>query len=136
MSTYSDATRLAILSIQDANAVAAEAVGIAFTENIVTLAVATMSSGDQLAGIPGTASVAYTTIAPRPTVDLRDQYRNRDGKTLHVGDALLTITRTITRAQLLAASWVEIDSEKFTIVEGELRRRDLCWDVVVKRMQA
>jgi hypothetical protein len=75
-------------------------------------------------------------ISPPPTVDLRDQFRNRGGMTLHVGDAGLCITRAVSRVQLLEASWVEIDGEKYTIVAGELRRRTFYWDVVVKRMQA
>jgi hypothetical protein len=136
MSAYDDSTRLAILAIQDANLLASESIGLMFSESVVQIAVATMAGADKLAGIPGTQTVAYTVIAPRPLVDLRDQFRTRAGITQHVGDALLMITRAITRAQLLAASWIEIDGEKFTIVAGELRREAFDWSMVVKRMQA
>ncbi len=136
MSAYDDSTRLAIQAMRDADISAAEGIGMVFTENLVRLAVATMTGADVAADDPGTATIAYTTIAPRPTVDLRDQFRNRGGITTRVGDALLSVTRTITRAQLLAASWIDIDGEKFTIVAGELRREAFGWSVVVKRMQA
>lgn len=136
MSVYDDATRLAIMAIQDDNVAAATAAGILFNESTVRLAVATMTGGSAAAGIPGTLSVAYTAVTPMEPPDLRDQLREGKGQTLHVGDALLALSRSITRAQLLGASWIEIDGEKFTVVTGELRKLPFSWAVVLKRMQA
>lgn len=103
---------------------------------VVRLAVATMAGADAASGTPGTATTVYTAL-PRAMCDLRDQVSNRGGQTTHIGDAkIVCATDVVTRAALLAASWLDIDGEKFTVVIGELRCEAFITAIVVKRMQA
>lgn len=136
MGAYNDDPRLEFLGLRDELVTDLQADGLIFAESLVRLAHVTRTGGDEAAGIPPNEAVAYTTITPRPEVDMRQQWRTRNGAAVVVGDGKLTITRAITEAQLLGAAWIEIDGVKYTLVEGELKRDPggLDWIALVKRM--
>lgn len=136
MSAYSDDPRQEFLTMRDELVTSLQADGLIFAESLVRLAVVTRTGGDDTDGVPASESTVYTTITPRPEVDLRQQWRWRDGAQVLVGDGKLTVTRAIDEDQLKGAAFVEIDGVAYTLVEGELKRdkNGLDWVVLVKRM--
>lgn len=107
-------------------------------QSVVKLAHVTYIGADPPSGDPGTPTITYDPeISPRPMLDLRDQYRAPGGMTTHVGDGRLAAARdSVTRAQLLAAAWIDIDGEKYTVVMGETELQSFMWLIMIKRMQA
>lgn len=132
---YDDTFRQDILAILDEVQTDLVADGLLMRESNVRLASTTYTGADQALGEPGTASTTYVTITPRPRVDLRDQYRNRDGQTVHVGVGKLIITKSVARDDILGASWVEVGGEKYTVREGDLKDFPLHWIAILQRWQ-
>lgn len=136
MSAYSDGLRAEFLGLRDEIVGGLQGDGLIFSESLVRLAVVTRTGGDTAAGKPATEATAYTTIAPRPRVDLRQQWRWRDGAQVLLADGKLVITRAITEAQIKGAAFIDIDGVPYTLVDGELKRHEngLDWVVLVARM--
>lgn len=136
MSVYDDGFRAEMVALHDELLTDFQADGLVFAEHEVKLATVTAVTGanpDQ--GTPGTTTVAYAVIAPRPAVNLRAQWRSRDGIAVQVGDALVKVSRVYSRAALTGAAWWTIDGERYTLVEGELREEPngLTWAAILKR---
>ena|ERR1035437_9967148 len=109
-----------------------------FMSRVVRLAVATQGgTPNQFSGNPGTApTVAYTTIA-NALVDMTDQFTSQNGMTLRVGDgAIFCPVGNVVRANILAASWIEIDGAKYTTLAGNLKFETYLTTIVVNRMQS
>ena len=81
-----------------------------------------------------------TVMFPQPSVDLRDQFRQRDGVVVNLGDVrLYNIPQTYTREQLLDdTDFYIIDGVEYDIVNGTLKdmQSGLFWEVILKRREA
>lgn len=135
MSTYNPTPFDEFRALKDDLEIGLTADGLLNRESVVKTVVTTLTGKDDARGIPGTASDVKTEIVPRPKVELKTQIRWVDGVPLEIGDAKLTITRSVPEATLTAASWFEIDGARFTRVDGGLQRdtNGLDWTLVLKR---
>jgi hypothetical protein len=136
MSAYSDDSRLEFLELRDELVTDLQADGLIFAESLVRLAFVTKTGGDDAAGVPAQEQTDWLVITPRPQVDMREQWRRRDGATVLVGDGKLVITRAVTETQLRTAANIEIDGVAYSLVAGELKRDPggLDWIVIVTRV--
>jgi hypothetical protein len=128
---YDDSFRLEMVTLADE--LETELEDLRMVEAAVQLVTVTRTGADPDAGTPGTATATPTTISPRPDWDPRDQWRSVAGERVRVGDGLLTFTRTITRAAILAADHFLIDGVKYRLADGWLKRGELRWEAVVVR---
>ena len=159
MSVFSDDFRDAIVELRDELTTDLVSGGLMFREEAVLMATATYASADPALGTPGTETIAYTEITPRPKFTRRDQWRSIGGVATKIGDAVAVVSRSITRAQLEDASWFAIgrsgvtledggfiitedgtyivadgsDPERYTIVQGEIKQGPFDWTVVLRR---
>lgn len=119
-----------------------QAAGVLFREKAVRLATVTVTGADPAAGEPGTETITYVALSPRPKVDARDQWRWRDGAQVRVGDAALKILKEGgTLAALLAASFIEVGGEtagtgtRYTLVAGQVKEAPFFLTVILSRLQ-
>lgn len=160
MSTYSDDFRQEMVDLKDELTDDLVSGGLIFREDAVMMATATFASADDALGEPGTSTVVYTEITPRPKFDKRDQWRTRGGAAVKVGDAVARVSRSITLSEIESASWfglgvaglgvedgtgfvlnedgsfILVDGyprETYTLVQGEVKRGALEWTIVLKR---
>ena len=134
--SYDDAFRQEIVALKDEVIADLQADGIIFAEAAVSLVSIYWAGADPAAGIPGNKVETMTPISPRPRVDLREQWRQREGVAVRVGDALLRLTRAVDEATLTGATEVDIDGIRYTLVEGGLNRKALMWEAILKRIRA
>ena len=160
MSTFSDEFREEMVSLKDEVLTDLITDGIVFNEDAVLMAVASYTGEDTALGVPGTQTIVYTEIEPRPKLKRRDVYRNIGGVPMKVGDAVVEVSRSVALSDIESASWFDIGVARlsvedgtgfirtedgaylvdeahapirYTIVEGEIRRGALAWTVVLKR---
>lgn len=81
-----------------------------------------------------------TVMFPQPSVDLRDQFRQRDGIVVNLGDVrLYNIPQTYTKEQLLDdTDFYIIDGVEYDIVLGTLKdmQSGIFWEMILKRREA
>jgi hypothetical protein len=91
-------------------------------------------------GFQGQYTDTITVMDPQPSVDLRDQYRQRDGIVINVGDArLFNIPQTYTKQDLIDdVDFFLIDDVEYDIVQGTLKDQQsgIFWEVIIKRREA
>lgn len=77
-------------------------------------------------------------LDPQPSVDLRTQFRHRDGIVVTIGDAKLSnIPQTYTREELTQASHFLIDDQEYYYVGGSLKDQvaGIFWELVLKKRE-
>lgn len=91
-------------------------------------------------GFQGQSVDHKTVMFPQPSVDLRDQLRQRDGVVVNLGDVkMYNIPQTYTREQLLDdTDFYIIDGVEYDIVNGTLKdmQSGIFWEVILKRREA
>lgn len=139
---YDDSFRSDMVGVIGEVLTDAQSAGILLREKAVRLAAVTRTGADPAAGEPGTETVTYTALSPRPKVDLRDQWRWRDGAQVRVGDAALKILKKPgALAALLAAPFIEIGGEtagtgtRYTLVAGQIKETPFFLTVILSRLQ-
>lgn len=106
-------------------------------ERLVKLATANRTGASAARGKPGTAAPTYKVLSPRPLLDLRTQYRHRDGAAVKVGDAMMTVAHAAcTRAELEAADWIDVDGERWSLAEGAIKDLVATREVIIRKAQA
>ena len=136
MSLYDDSFRQEVVALRDEVFTDLQAAGLIMARWPVHLVTVTTTGADPAAGDPGTTTETLTELVPRPRVDMREQWRTRDGARVQVGDAALVISQgACTRAHLEAAAALDIAGDRYTLAPGELKDRPFSFEVVVARVR-
>lgn len=89
-------------------------------------------------GFQGKRNDSETIFDPQPDVDLRTQYRQRDGIVVAVGDAKLSkLSQTYTREQITAATHFLIDGVEYDYVGGTLKdlSSGIFWELILRKRE-
>lgn len=98
-----------------------------------------MQGGQKLQyGFQGASQDKRIPMDPQPIVDLRTQYRVKDGAVVAIGDAKLSnIPQKYTRDQLVNASFYLIDGVEYNHVGGTLKDQasGIFWEMILKKRE-
>lgn len=135
--SYDDSFRQKMAGVRSGIVANLQAQGLIFAEHEVALVSVSRADGNDARGVPGAATTTTTVLAPRPKVDLRDQWRTRDGQSVKVGDAKLSIIRTsCTRGDIESADYVTVGNARYTIAKGLIKEEPFTWIVILSVGQA
>lgn len=89
------------------------------SRHVVKLVSTTYSGRNKALGRPGTATTTETIIQPI-SVSLDTQYRYINGIKTFMGDAMIKVSQTITRAQIEGAEYVTIATDGGTAIKFDI----------------
>ncbi len=130
LNVFRDVTNDVLQSVQEAGV-------LLYARHQVTMVFRAQNAKLPQYGFQGNSQDQKVVFDPQPEVDLRTQYRQRDGIVVAIGDAKLSkIPQSYTRDQLTKdVSHFLIDNDVYTYVGGSLKdiSSGIFWEIILKK---
>ena len=137
--TFNPRIRNSLIKVADKVLKAVEKPGVLlYARHNVQICIRMQSGAKQQYGFQGKQDDKAITMSPQPAVDLRTQYRVKDGTVIAIGDArLYNIPQTYTRDMLTSASFFLIDGVEYNHVGGTLKDQvsGIFWEMILKKRE-
>ncbi len=130
LNVFRDVTNDVLQSVQEAGV-------LLYARHRVTMVFRAQNAKLPQYGFQGNSQDQKVVFDPQPEVDLRTQYRQRDGIVVAVGDAKLSkIPQSYTRDQLTKeVTHFLIDNDVYTYVGGSIKdiSSGIFWEIILKK---
>lgn len=130
-----------IAEIRDGVVAPLQTDGLIVATNLVQrVTLTTTTPGRPSGGKPPVTTPTKTEVGngetiPFAQIEFKEVMRWRNGGLVKVGDVKATISvRALTLEEITSAAWFEIDGVKYTLVEGEIKKKGIDWNVVFVRL--
>lgn len=93
---------------------------------------------DPITGAKTGGSDPIRTRVPMLKLKIKDQFKYTEGAPIPRGDALVKISQSTAKADILAADWMEIGGEKYLLADRDLEQDDngLYWFLYLAKQEA